>query len=115
MESGKKLSQTNLAQTARFLRTPGELDLPPEYSHYRDEGCELATSYLGHQSHCSECPFPKCIFEEPRGRQRWSKGLRDREIVRQFTTEGRGIKEVAAKFGISQRTVQRVLKRARNE
>jgi len=97
---------------------PGEQspqgDLLPEYCHYRDEGCELATAYLGRQSLCSECPFPRCVYEEPRGRQRWLKGARDKEIVRQFT-EGKGIKELAVAFNISQRTVQRVLKRNRNE
>jgi len=80
-----------------------ELDLPPEYCHYRDEGCEFAGS-------CLNCPFPKCIYEEPRGRQRWLKGQRDREIVRRFYIEGRGVKELALMFNVSQRTVQRSLK-----
>ena len=30
------------------------LDLPPEYCHYRDEGCDLADS-------CLNCPLPRCI------------------------------------------------------
>ncbi|MFC1893128.1 hypothetical protein ACFLYR_03715 [Chloroflexota bacterium] len=38
-----------------------ELDLLPEYSRYRDEGCELAAS-------CLHCPFPGCIYEQSRGR-----------------------------------------------
>jgi len=38
-----------------------DLDLPPEYCHYRDEGCEFATS-------CLNCPFPQCLYDEPRGR-----------------------------------------------
>ncbi len=80
-----------------------ELDLPPEYCHYRDEGCEFADS-------CLNCPFPKCIYDEPRGRQRWLKGQRDREIVRRFYIEGRGVKEMALMFNVSQRTVQRALK-----
>ncbi len=80
-----------------------ELDLPPEYCHYRDEGCDLADS-------CLNCPFPKCIYDQPRGRQRWLKRLRDREIVRLFNTEGKGVKELASMFGLSQRTVQRALK-----
>ena len=88
----------------------GELDLPPEYCHYRDEGCEVATAYLGHQSRCSECPFPKCIYDEPGGRQRWLKRQRDRQIIRLFTTEGKGVKELALMFSLSQRTVQRALK-----
>ena len=85
-----------------------ELDLPPEYCRYRDEGCELADS-------CLHCPFPGCIYDQPGGKRRWLKRLRDREIVRLFTTEGKGIKELARGFGVSQRTVQRALGRAENE
>ena len=29
-----------------------EIDLPPEFCRYRDEGCELAES-------CLDCPFPQ--------------------------------------------------------
>ena len=115
MESGEELSQANLLQNSRFSGTQVELDLPPERCQYRDEGCELAAAYLGHQSRCSECPFSKCIYEEPGGRQRWLKRLRDKEILRQFTTEGKGIKELALAFNISQRTVQRALKRTKDE
>ena len=84
-----------------------ELDLPPEYCHYKDEGCELAES-------CLNCPFPGCIYDVPRGKQRLLKSRRDRQILHQFQKEGRGVKELAAAFGISQRTVQRVLKNYRN-
>jgi len=80
-----------------------EPDLPPEYCHYRDEGCDLADS-------CLNCPFPQCIYEQPRGRQCWLKKRRDREIARLFNSEGRGIKELALMFGVSQRTVQRALR-----
>ena len=79
-----------------------ELDLPPEYCHYRDEGCDLADS-------CLNCPFTRCIYDEPGGKQRWLKRLRAREMARLFT-EGKGIKELALMFGVSQRTVQRALK-----
>ena len=80
-----------------------ELDLPPEYCHYRDEGCDLAAS-------CLDCPFSRCIYDEPRGKQRWLKKMRAREMARLFTAEGRRIKELALMFGVSQRTVQRALK-----
>ncbi len=85
-----------------------ELDLPPEYCHYRDEGCDLADS-------CLNCPFTRCIYDEPRGKQRWLKKMRAREMVRLFTTEGKGAKELALMFGVSQRTVQRALKIASGE
>lgn len=85
-----------------------ELDLPPEYCHYRDEGCELANS-------CLNCPLQQCIYDRPGGKQRWLKGQRDKEIVRLFSSDGKEIRELAVIFGISQRTVQRALKRVKNE
>ena len=81
-----------------------ELDLPPEYNHYRDEGCEFSSS-------CLNCLLPKCVHDQPGGRQRWLKRQRDKEMARLVTAEGKGIKELALMFGISQRTVQRALKR----
>ena len=78
-------------------------DLPPEYCHYRDEGCELAGS-------CLNCPFPQCVYDEPGGRQHWLKRLRNREITRMFCAEGKGAKELASMFGLSQRTIQRALR-----
>jgi len=89
------------------LRDDG-LDLPPEYCHYQDDGCEFASS-------CFNCPFPQCIYDQPRGRQRWLKKLRAGEIMRLFTAEGKGVKELAVMFDVSQRTIQRALKRAKNE
>jgi AraC-like DNA-binding protein len=76
-------------------------DLPPESCRYRDEGCEYAAS-------CLACPFPQCLYDEPRGRQRWLKDLRNREIKRLFNG-GWKISELAPLFGVSQRTIQRAL------
>ena len=72
------------------------IDLPPEYCRYQDEGCELADS-------CLNCPFPKCIFDEPRGRQYLIKNERGKQIIR-LLKEGKGEKELAAIFNISRRT-----------
>ena len=80
-----------------------ELDLPPEYCHYRDDGCDLADS-------CLNCPFPQCVYEQPGGRQRWTKKLRDGEIASLFNNAGKGVEELALMFGVSQRTVQRALR-----
>jgi hypothetical protein len=79
----------------------GQRDLPPEFCRYRDEGCEYADS-------CLACPFPQCLYDEPRGRQRWLKDLRNREIKRLFNS-GWKISELAPLFGVSQRTIQRAL------
>ena len=90
-----------------FLDNPDEeIDLPPEYCHYQDNGCDLADS-------CLNCPFARCIYDEPGGKQRYIKRLRDKQILELFTTGGKGMRELAEMFGISQRTVQRVLKRVK--
>jgi hypothetical protein len=78
------------------------VDLKPEYCHYKDEGCEYAPS-------CLECPYPQCLYDEPRGRQQWLKELRNKEINRLFSA-GWKVKELALLFGVSQRTIQRALK-----
>lgn len=81
------------------------MDLPREdlLEHYQDEGCELAPS-------CLNCPFPYCIEDVPRGRQRQRKEVRNREIVRLFYTQGEGVKQIAHRLRVSERTVQRALK-----
>lgn len=83
--------------------TENEPDLPPEYCHYRDEGCEFSDS-------CLDCPFLQCLYDEPRGKQRWLKELRDKQIARLFSGGDWGVKELALLFGLSQRTIQRALK-----
>ncbi len=84
-----------------------ESDLLPEYCHYPDEGCEFADS-------CLNCPFSRCIYDEPGGKQHFVKDLRNQEILRLYT-EGKEIAELAVMFGVSQRTIQRALKRVKNE
>ena len=79
-----------------------EPDLPPEYCHYKDEGCEFLDS-------CLNCPLPKCLYDEPRGKQKWLKELRNREIERLYL-EGWKIRELAMMLGLSRRTIQRALK-----
>jgi transcriptional regulator of acetoin/glycerol metabolism len=84
-----------------------ELDLPPEYCHYQDNGCEFADS-------CLDCPFPDCLYDQPGGKQRWLKALRDEAVLRLFDDQGRRVKELARMFGVSRRTIQRILKQARD-
>ena len=99
----------NLTENTGVLQPAGtEPDLPPECCHYRDDGCEFATS-------CLNCPFARCLYDEPGGRQHFTRRLRDKEILRLFTVEKQGVAELAVMFGISQRTVQRALKKAGND
>ncbi len=79
-----------------------EVDLPPELTRYRDEGCE-------HAARCLNCPFAKCLLEEPGGRQNFFKLKRNNQIVR-LHSEGKTTAEIAAQFKVSERTVQRIVK-----
>ena len=84
-----------------------EPDLPPEYCHYKDEGCEFAAS-------CLNCPLAHCVYDEPGGKQRWQKKLRNREIAKLFSNEEKEVKELALMFSLSERTIQRALKNSLN-
>ncbi len=55
-----RLSEPN----GNFEENPNDkpLDLLPEYCIYKDEGCKLAAS-------CLDCPFPRCMDDQPRGRR----------------------------------------------
>ena len=80
----------------------GAPGLLPEYCYYPDEGCEFAHS-------CLNCPFPRCIYDEPGGKQHFVKDLRNKEIIRLYT-DGKEIEELAIIFGISQRHFQLLLR-----
>jgi hypothetical protein len=106
------LTDHQTAQTA-LTTSPENIDPLPEFCHYRDEGCELATRELGHPSRCDRCPFPDCLYAEPQGQRKWRKERRDREIAAGFG-KGRTVKELAEFFRVSRRTIQRVLKVIKN-
>jgi DNA invertase Pin-like site-specific DNA recombinase len=72
--------------------------MPIEDIEYIDEGCEQSPS-------CLHCPLPQCIYDEPR----IAKKLRDNHIRKLFE-EGEGIEGLANKFGVSKRTIYRIVK-----
>ena len=73
---------------------------------YRDEGCDLSPS-------CLNCPLPRCRYDEPGGSRQLAKGPRDREVVRRRREEGASIAELARSFGLSKRTVHRIVRKDR--
>ncbi|MBN2076375.1 MAG: helix-turn-helix domain-containing protein [Dehalococcoidales bacterium] len=79
----------------------------PEHVGYKDEGCDLANS-------CLNCPYEECIYDKPGGKRRWMKKERSAEMIRLHTEEGKAVRELAAIYGVSKRTVQRALKFARS-
>lgn len=82
-------------------------DALPEQIEYRDGGCDLAPN-------CLRCPLERCRYDEPGGARKLVQGPRD-EAVRQFRQEGAGIDTLAAQFGLSRRSVFRILARGREE
>jgi hypothetical protein len=80
-----------------------ELDLLPENVHYKDEGCDMSPS-------CLACPLASCVYDTPHGKQVLLKRRRNDEIARLYREERPSYQELARRFKVSMRTVQRVLK-----
>lgn len=78
-------------------------DALPEYTHYRDDGCDI-------HPHCLSCPLPRCRYEEPGGLRALLNQRRDREIV-ELRRRGVPVEVLAERFGVSRRTVFRILER----
>ena len=76
-------------------------DALPEFTRYRDSGCAVSTS-------CLTCPLPRCRYEEPGGLRALLNKTRDEQIVAQRAT-GVPVAQLATGFGVSRRTVFRVL------
>lgn len=84
------------------LLMPVRSDTLPEHSTYRDDGCEI------HRS-CLDCPLPMCKYDDPGWIQRESRRSRDEAIIRARHEEEAPVPSIASRFGVSTRTVHRVL------
>ena len=81
-------------------------DALPEHAHFQDLGCELAPS-------CLRCPLVRCRYDEPGGARKILRDPRD-EAIRIRRAEGAEIDALASEFGLSRRSVFRVLARGRD-
>lgn len=79
----------------------GRHDSLPEFTRYRDDGCDISES-------CFECPLPRCRYEEPGGLRAVLNETRDRQILF-LRSKGLGVDDIATRFGVSRRTVFRVI------
>ena len=77
-----------------------------EFYHYADTGCEASDS-------CLDCPLPRCRYDDPAWYQRNRRLARDFRIVRTMQQEALSIEDTAERFGITNRTVFRILQRCR--
>lgn len=93
------------APVAIDLEKRARRDALPEHTHYADTGCEVHPS-------CLTCPLARCRYDEPGGARQILNYDRDRSIV-DLQRRGLPINTIAARAGVSRRTVFRVLARAR--
>jgi len=80
-------------------------DALPEHWTFYDEGCEFAPS-------CLRCPLERCRYDERRSSHRLRRGPRD-EAIRVRRAEGADVNALAAEYGLSRRSVFRILKEGR--
>ena len=83
------------------IRLKVRADALPEYTRYRDDGCDI-------HPQCLTCPLPRCRYEEPGGLRAILNAYRDQQIV-QLRLKGMGVDDLAGRFGVSRRTVFRIL------
>ena len=88
----------------QVLEIPSRSDALPEYVDYTDSGCDLYPS-------CLKCPLPQCRYEVSGGATAMLRTGRDASIVAAFKRLGTTIDDVARFFGLSRRTIFRVLER----
>ena len=100
---------TLLATRPETNRFQGECPLPDdasEFYHYEDTGCEASDS-------CLDCPLPKCRYDDPVWYQRYRLLAKDFRIVHTIQEESLTVEEAAERFGITIRTVFRIMQRCR--
>jgi len=91
----------------RRRRTKVDLleDLLPEHIQYRDSGCEVSPS-------CLACPLPVCRYEVRGGLAAIRREPRDAQVWAAHRT-GASVDRLCHQFGLSRRTVFRILAMAR--
>jgi len=67
-----------------------------------DEGCHLYPS-------CLSCPLPKCFFDLSVSEQRALGKRAKTDEIRNRLSKGESISDLAKAFGISIRTIQRIV------
>lgn len=87
-----------------FLSLPARSDALPEHVDYRDTGCDLYPS-------CLRCPLPQCRYEVNGGATAMLRTGRDASILTAARRDGATVDDLARMFGLSRRTIFRVLER----
>lgn len=86
------------------FEVPARSDALPEHVDYRDSGCDLYAS-------CLKCPLPQCRYEVSGGATALLRSGRDASILAAARRSGTTVDDLARDFGLSRRTIFRVLER----
>lgn len=78
------------------------IDRVPELQQFHDTGCNMHPS-------CLTCPLPQCRYDEPGWLQREEREGRNAEVLRMRARQALSMDELAHTFGVSTRTVHRIL------
>ena len=95
-----------MTQATILLTSRPRSDALPEHTNFMDAGCDLYPS-------CLRCPLPKCRYEEPGGAAAMLRTGRDDRILHLAGENGLSIDSLAEMFGLSRRTIFRVLRKKR--
>ncbi len=82
------------------------LDSVPELTRYRDDGCDIHPA-------CLTCPLPRCRYDEPYDPHAGERRERNAAIWRAYREDGLSVAGLVERFGVSRRTVHRVLQAER--
>lgn len=82
-------------------------DALPENRRWVDDGCEVSPS-------CLSCPLERCRYDVPGGLAAVAREARA-GTIRELYAAGEPVGAIAARFGISKRTVFRALGGQRDE
>jgi len=98
-----------VVQTAEVQHAPPLLrrvrsDALPEEIQYRDDGCDV-------HPRCLTCPLPRCRYDEPGGLRAMLNTYRDEQVVA-LRRDGAPVDQIAERYGLSRRTVFRILSSA---
>ncbi len=88
------------------LARPARSDALPENTDYTDSGCDLYPS-------CLRCPLPVCRYDTPGGAAAMIRTGRDASILHAIRENDLTVDAAAEMFGLSRRTIFRVLRRHR--
>jgi hypothetical protein len=100
---GRAVAKGDLCLIPNVALPRVRIDALPDHADYRDTGCEVSPR-------CQICPLDRCKYDEPASARRAGIERRDREIAMIRRKHRAPIMALARTYGVSRRTVFRILR-----